>query len=253
MTFDYPAPAQLPLLRRLWKIAFGDTDAYLDAFFDTAFSPLRCRCAWSGEALAGMLFWFDVSCRGQKMAYLYAVATHPEHRGKGVCRSLMADTHDHLTRQGYMGALLVPVTEALRAMYASFGYRDCTTVSETFCAAGNTPVPIHRIDREEYARVRRQLLTEGGVVQEEENLAFLETQAGFYKGVDFLLAAQPTEEGTLFGTELLGGAAAAPGILLSLGYPQGTFRTPGSRKPFAMFRPLAKGAAIPDYFGFAFD
>lgn len=253
MKFSHPAPEQLPLLRRLWKTAFGDTDSFLDAFFGTAFSPLRCRCAQTDGETAGMLYWFDISCRGRKMAYIYAVATHPAHRGKGVCRALMADTHALLKEQGYAAALLVPVTENLRGMYASFGYVACTTVSETFCAAGSSPAPIHSIDREEYARLRRQWLPPGGVVQEGENLAFLETQVSFFKGMDFLLAAQPTDEGALFGTELLGNAAAAPGILLSLGYSQGTFRCPGSKKPFAMFLPLTDGAEIPGYFGFAFD
>lgn len=253
MTFEHPAPDRLPLLRQLWKTAFGDTEEFLDAFFRTGFSPERSRCAVETGSLAGMLYWFDVRCRGQKMAYIYAVATHPDHRGKGVCRGLMADTHALLQHQGYAGALLVPVTKELRSMYASFGYRDCTSVSETFCAAGNAPVPIHSIDREEYARLRRQWLPEGGAVQEGENLTFLETQASFYKGTDFLLCAQRTPEGALFGAELLGNGEAAPGILRALGYPEGTFRTPGGKEPFAMFLPLMPDAQKPSYFGFAFD
>lgn len=253
MIFDYPAPEQLPMLRRLWKTAFGDTEEYLSAFFETAFSPLRCRVAAEDGETAGMLYWFDITCHGQKMAYIYAVATHPEHRGRGVCRNLLADTHRLLKEQGYAAALLVPQSEALRNMYASFGYRDCTTVSELFCAAGRDPVPLHKIDWEEFARLRREYLPEGGVVQEGENLRFLNTQVRFYRGTDFLLAAQEQEEDTLFGAELLGSAAAAPGILKALGCGQGTFRTPGCQAPFAMFRPLTENAREPGYFGFPFD
>jgi len=253
MIFDYPAPEQLPMLRRLWKTAFGDTEDYLSAFFETAFSPLRSRVAMEGGETAGMLYWFDVSCREQKMAYIYAVATHPGHRGKGVCRNLMADTHALLKEQGYAAALLVPQSGDLRNMYAAFGYRGCTTVSELFCAAGRDPVPLHIIDREEFARLRREYLPEGGVVQEGENLRFLNTQVRFYRGTDFLLAAQEQEEGTLFGAELLGSAEAAPGILKALGRSQGTFRTPGSKLPFAMFLPLSESAREPAYFGFPFD
>ena len=253
MIYKHPVPQQIPLLRELWKTAFEDTEEYLDAFFGSAFLPERSLCAFDGEALAGMLFWFNVSCEGQKMAYLYAVATDPEYRGKGVCRTLMARTHELLQNWGYYGAMLVPVTDGLRRMYAAFGYADCTRIAETFCAAGSSPAGIHAIDTAEYARLRRGLLPEGGVVQEGENLAMLETQVQFYRGPDFLLAAQSTKEGALFGTELLGNAAAAPGILLALGYPQGTFRTPGDRKSYAMFRPLADGAVIPRYFGFSFD
>lgn len=253
MTFDYPIPEQLPLLKQLWKTAFGDTEEFLSAFFTTAYSPLRCRIARENGETLGMLYWFDVICRGQKLAYLYAVATHPDHRSKGVCRRLMADTHAVLQENGYAGALLVPQTAALREMYAAFGYRSCTTVSETFCAAGDVPAELHRIDAEEYARLRREFLPRSGVVLESENLRFLETQVQFFRGPDFLLAAQKAEEDTLFGTELLGSADTAPGILKALGYRQGTFRTPGQKQDFAMFLPLAEGILPPDYFGIPFD
>lgn len=253
MTFDYPTPQQLPVLRQLWQQVFGDTDEFLDAFFSTAYSPLRCRCAVENGETVGMLYWFELLCREEKMAYLYAVATHPGHRGKGVCRRLMADTQKLLAAQGYAGIMLVPQEESLRQMYAGFGYREATTISETFCAAGNTPVAIHRVNPEEYAKLRRQYLREDSALQEGENLRFLQTQAVFYRGSDFLLAAREEGGNSLFGYELLGTSEAAPGILKSLGCAQGTFRTPGTKLPFAMFLPLKENVESPGYLGFAFD
>ena len=253
MRFDSPTPAQVPLLKQLWQTAFGDTEEFLQDFFSTAFSPLRCRIAQVKERTAGMLYWFDVTCRDQKMAYLYAVATHPDHRGQSICRRLMADTRELLKSQGYAGAILVPQTEELRAMYAAFGYRHCTTVSETFCACADAPVDIHQIDALEYARLRRLSLPENSVIQEGESLRFLDTQVQFYRGTDFLLAGQVLEEDTFFGAELLGSVSACPGILRALGCSQGTFRTPGEKLPFAMFLPFTEDAVVPEYFGFPFD
>lgn len=251
MRIDRPTPDSVPALRRLWKAAFGDGDEFLDCFFTTAFSPDRCRCLWLEDRLAAGLYWFDISCRGKPMAYLYAVATAPEFRNRGLCRRLMADTHRHLSARGYAGAVLVPEGEALFRMYAGMGYRCCGTVSEFTCAAGD-PVSLRSIRREEYARLRRQYLPRGGVVQEEENLTFLERQASFYTGPDFLLTARQ-EDGALVGLELLGNPAAAPGILGTLGLSQGRFRSPGDGKPFAMFLPLEDDAESPAYFGLAFD
>ena len=253
MTFDYPTPAQVPILKQLWQTAFGDTEEFLQDFFSTAFSPLRCRIAQVKEQTVGMLYWFDVTCRDQKMAYLYALAVHPDHRGQGIGRRLMEDTQELLKSQGCSGVLLVPQTEELRAMYAAFGYRDCTTVSETFCACADAPVDIHQIDAMEFARLRRLSLPENSILQEGEGLRFLDTQVQFYRGTDFLLAGRILEEDTFFGAELLGSVAAAPGILKALGCGQGTFRTPGTKTPFAMFLPLTADAAVPAYFGFAFD
>ena len=253
MIFEYPLPEQLPVLKQLWQEAFADSEQYIHHFFSRAFSPLRCRIARENEETVGMLYWFDVTCRGQKMAYLYAVATRSSYRGMGVCRRLMEDTHALLKEHGYTGVLLVPQTPALREMYTSFGYHNCTRVSETFCAADSATTALHQIDGEEYLRLRREYLPEGGVVQEGENLHFLETQARFYRGVDFLLAAQETEGESLFGAELLGNGTAAPRILKTLGYGQGTFRMPGEKQDFAMFLPLEEQAAAPGYFGLAFD
>ena len=39
MTIKHPTPELIPLLRTLWKQAFGDDDRFLDKFFSTAFSP----------------------------------------------------------------------------------------------------------------------------------------------------------------------------------------------------------------------
>ena len=253
MTCKHPEMRRVSALRALWKTAFGDTDDFLDAFFQTAFAPERSLCALFGEQLGGMLYWFDTELEGRRYAYIYAVATAPEFRGRGVCRRLMAATHEILTDRGYAGAILVPQTESLRQMYASFGYADCGGIREWFCAAGNKPAQIHAIAPSEYARLRRQMLPGGSVIQEGESLDFLRTQVRFYRGTDFLLAALETDEGALFAPELLGNADAAPGILLSLGCPQGTFRSPGDQKQYAMFLPLAEDAPAPSYFGFSFD
>lgn len=239
-------------LLSLWKDIFGDHDGFWELFLDTAFQPTHCRTITREGQLAAALYWFEVSCEDQKMAYLYAVATHMDLRNRGLCRALMADTEAHLTRLGYTGVLLVPEKESLRGMYEKMGYETCTSVTEFTCDAGEENVPFRAIGPEEYAILRRKFLPEGGVVQEGENLGFLAQQAQLYAGEDFLLAAYQ-EEDTLHAMELLGNAEAAPGILRMLNCQTGRFRTPGKEKPFAMFKPLTPTAPTPKYFGFAFD
>ena len=252
MKIDYPTPELIPQLRALWKEAFGDDDEFLDSFFAAAYSPARCRCVLVDGTVAAALYWFDVTCGEQEMAYIYAVATAAAYREQGFCRALMEDTHLRLSLRGYDGAVLVPDGEALSHMYKQLGYTYCSAVTEFICSAGTDPVPMHRIDRGEYARQRRLLLPEGGIIQEDENLDFLETQASFYSGLSFLLAARQ-EGDNLVGLELLGNPSVGPGILLSLGLSYGRFRSPGDGKPFAMFHPLKENAQVPTYFGLAFD
>lgn len=238
-------------LRRLWQEAFGDDDPFLDAFFSTAYSPRRCRTLHVSGQLAAALYWFDCSFQGQKIAYLYAVATVKAFRGRGLCRRLMEDTHRHLADLGYAGTLLVPGEASLFQMYTGLGYETVSGISEFSCTAAPGKLTLEQTSRDEYARLRRQLLPAGGVLQEGENLAFLETQYSFFKGAGCLLAASRRDE-NLFCAELLGDCSAAPGILAALGCQDGTFRTPGNTRPFAMYHAFTDAPA-PSYFGLAFD
>ena len=252
MTFEHPTPGQTPELLALWKTVFGEHDGFWELFLEHGFSPRRCRCIVENGQVTASLCWFDCQCCGQRQAYIYAVLTHPDHRGRGLCRGLLADTHAYLQKAGYAAALLVPAEEPLRGMYRKLGYRDAATVSVVSCGAGEAPLPLRAIGPGEYAALRREFLPEGGVVQEGENLAFLSQQARFYTGDGFLLAAY-SDGDTLHGMELLGSSAAAPGIVKALACKKGHFRTPGTERPFAMMYPLREDAANPTYFGFAFD
>ena len=239
--------SDIPGLRQLWKLAFGDTDAFLDSFFGTAYSPDRCRLLKIQGTVAAALYWFDCSVENQKTAYVYAVATHPDFRGQGLCRKLMQETHSLLKIQGYDSVVLVPQDTGLRKMYAAMGYRDATSVSEFTCEPGD-PIPLAEVDADTYAALRRTFLPAGSVVQEGENLRFLTTYARFYRGEDCLLAVSGSQI-----LELLGSREIAPGIVAALGLETGSFRTPGRDTPYAMFLPLAETAHMPTYFVFAFD
>ncbi len=248
MKIDYPAQNQLPELKELWKLCFSDTDEFIDGFFATGFSWEKCRLMTDGGHVVAALYWLDGEHRGQKLAYLYAVATHPGYRGRGLCRKLMADTHELLRIQGYAAALLLPGEPGLREMYRKLGYQDCCGLAGFSCEAGE-PIPVTEITWQEYEALRPGFLPENGAVQ--EGVSFLSTYAKFYRGENFLLAAVQNEE-TFFGTELLGDREAAPGILGALGYQTGAFRTPGG-KPGVMALPLDPSAELPGYLGLTFD
>lgn len=248
MRIEYAGHSRIPELKELWKVCFPDTDDFISGFFATGFSGEKCRVLLDGQRAAAVLYWLDGEYRGQKLAYLYAVATHPDYRGRGLCRKLMEDTHALLRDQGYAAALLLPGEPGLREMYGKMGYRDCCGLSVFSCEAGEK-IPMTQIPWQEYAALRPAFLPEDGALQ--EGIEFLSTYAKFYRGEGFLLAAA-WGDGPFFGMELLGDQTAAPGILGALGVSKGTFRTPGG-KPGAMARPLAASAQLPGYFGLTFD
>ena len=311
----YPTASHLYGLRALWKQAFGDSDEFLDSFFETAFSAKRCRCIIVNDEVAAALYWFDcyrknekktniadsvgmsigsgvsddscVTASGEKWAYIYAVATLLQFRGQGLCHKLMEDVHIHLKKEGYAGTILVPDGKELFSFYEGIGYQICSSITELHSIVSMDDVThkqkritsenemeseaetemlksaslaigsyektsFRKIDKTEYAALRRRLLPIGGLIQENETLDFLEAQLCFYFGEGILLAAY-AEEGVLHGAELLGDITKAEDIVSSLGCREGHFRVVGNETPFTMWCPFYKESKKPTHFGLALD
>lgn len=246
-------PRELAALRTLWKQAFGDEDPFLDSFFKVGFSRERCRCAVVDGVVAAAAYWFEVAQNKRKLAYIYAVATDERFRRRGICHELMAHIHGVLREDGYDGAILVPGSESLFRLYESMGYRPFGAMERRSCEAGEKAARLEKLSKEEYARLRRQMLPEGGVVQEGALLDFLATQVDFYAGSDFLLCAALSSQQVII-PEFLGNGEQLPGVIRALGGKRGVAGLPGGDQPFAMYLPFSKkGAESPAYFGLALD
>ncbi len=253
MNIDKPLNKDIPQLKELWKESFNDTDDAIDTFFENAFSMDRCMCVFDNGIIAASLYWFNCTLYDKRIAYIYAVSTAKQHRGKGFCRKLMEHTHLHLSSLGYSGSILVPASESLFGFYEKIGYTSCTTIGCIECKSNFESVEVREIDSEEYAGLRRKFLPDGGVVQEGENLRFLSAYMRFYAGEDFLLTAKK-EGNVLNGAELLGNTSRVSQIVGALGCEMGKFRIAGDDCPFSMYMQFNKNnKKYPSYFGLAFD
>ena len=220
-------------LKQLWKTVFGDTDAFLDAFFSIAYSPDRCRYLMEDGAVVSALYWFDCEYEGGKLAYIYAVATDPNHRGEGLASRLMIQTHEHLKELGYAGAVLKPA-KGLFPFYERLGYLPSGYIRRFTANAGN-PIPVKELSCAEFSQRRRKFLPKNGVRQEGLTLEFLHSFAHFYVSEDALVCASP-QEGVIF--EYLGNPNSAPGILKTLGIADAEIPTIGQEIPYTRFYPL---------------
>ena len=205
-----------------------------------------------GDRVAAVLYWFDCTCEGQKLAYIYAVATDPGYRNLGLCRRLMTDTHTHLKHLGYAGAMLLPQDPGLRQMYGKMGYEPCTSLQEISCQASSESVILTELSAETYADLRKAMLPPGSVIQEGENLSYLAGFAKFYQSMD-TLAVILREGDQVICYELLGDMTKAPAILRAMDADSGIFRGPGAGKDFAMCTSFMPNCPKPQYFAFAFD
>lgn len=259
MKIDYRPGSRedIPQLWQLWKEAFGDDDNFLDTFYILAFSANRCRVAAQGEKVLGAVYWFSCTCRGQEIAYLYALATEKTSQGQGIATELMKSTWEQLERQGVNGTVLVPASTELIRFYAKMGYVPCAPQGRMKVQASGPACNMKPVSPRRYGELRRNLLPSGGVVQEGANLEFLAAQARLYAGKNFIMAASTMEDGSLMAWELLSKdpVKTAPAVLKALHIGSGLFRVPYPKgRPCALFRPLSGWEGeVPQYFAFEFS
>lgn len=219
MKIDHPTAQDRQGLVTLWQEAFGDNEAFVEMFFSTGFSPDRCFVC-KEDSVLGALYWFDCLWNGKKVAYLYAIATKKEHRGKGICKALMEKTHQHLAENGYFGAILVPAEVSLFAYYGKMGYHPCCPRNANTAPSASQSAPISVAA---YQNRQTSLLPENAVTHTDAAFLYLSHFAKFYE----------TETGILCQTD--------SGIQEQLPY------TPGDT-PGAMYLPLTEDETLPGYF-----
>lgn len=113
-------------LKELWKNVFGDTDEYISLFFEKRFTPSQCVAAISGGKVVGMLFLlpFNLVCVNERYSgrYIYAVATHPDHRRQGISESMLSFAHKKAASEGAALSALVPANAPLFDYYRKRGF-----------------------------------------------------------------------------------------------------------------------------------
>ena len=272
--------ADIPALRQLWTLAFGDGGPYLDNFFDTYYKPERMLVLeQQGEVLA-MTAWFDTTFvlpgEGEyRAAYLYAVATHPDHRGQGLSGRLLAWADDHFRQLNIPAVTTVPAEPSLHNFFAANGFRECFCHDEiTVPSRSTTPdFSLHPLSAGEYAAARKEFLAgqphiflpEDAIVYQQGcsrisggGLYAADTSAG-----TVILCTEGMADGTLLVKELLGQPSACEETIQNLhallpGF-SGFCRLPGKTVPFGMLKWLdnshakAWNWANSAYLGLAFD
>ena len=179
-------PEDIPAQRQLWQLAFGDDGAYVDNFYTTYYRPERVLVLEEAGAVRAMTAWFDtafaVPGRGEyRAAYLYAVATHPDWRGRGLAGELLARADGFFRAWGIPAVTTVPAEPALHGFFSRNGFRECFTLFEGQLKPEELPEPawanpLRPASPAQYGAVREQILAGSPhIAYPEEALAY---QAG---------------------------------------------------------------------------
>ena len=250
-------PEERPALQDLWLRAFGDGPEVTDPFF-RLFPPQRHTRVIPGKTgIAAMASWLPVTLCDLHGAYVYAVATAPEHRGKGFARTLLRELEQSLADAGLDFACLCPAEKSLYDYYGALGYEAAFSCNSFSVASAGEGLALTPVDPKAYRAARRQFLAAPFCDWDDAAFAYLEaTGTGFYAFPHGLAAAAALPDGTLCVRELLAADArtAAGGICKALGAARAEVFTPGTEQPQGMLKCFTFGQKIPPaHLGFAFD
>lgn len=124
------APEDIPALRALWHTVFGDALADIDRFFDVFFSPDLAAVAGPAGAPVSAAYAVPVgelvlprpgpdrhAVRRYGCAMLYAIATHPDFRGRGCGEAVTREACGLAIRAGCPAVVLKPAEDGLFEFY----------------------------------------------------------------------------------------------------------------------------------------
>ena len=217
----------LPGICALWQEAFGDTPEAAAYFFESFPDCISYVAEDRGRIVSMVHALPQILSPDTPAAYVYAVATLRTHRGRGLCRELMAFAEADLQQRGFDCCVLTPGELSLFDYYAGLGYQIAFT---------RRRVPFDRgtaISLSEYLTRREALLTEPHMVYDEATLEYAQKVYGL----------------TFYETDT-GIAAAAPRYTAEV-LPEDT---EGDRFAFAMIKWLEEPRELQDaYLGFALE
>ena len=225
--FRTAAKTDLPGITALWQEAFGDSPEAIAYFFKSFPNCLSYVAEEQGKIVSMVHALPQVLSPDVPAAYVYAVATLRSHRGKGLCRALMAFAEADLRQRGFACCVLTPGEPGLFDYYKALGYETAFTRRRTAFSGGEP------VCAAEYLALREQLLTVPHMVYDRATLSY----AGEVYGLTFY----KTETGC---------AAAAPRYTAEA-LPQDA---EGSRFAYAMVKWLGEPRTLDNaYLGFALE
>lgn len=176
--------SDMPGIVALWGEAFGDNQQAVEEFFTAFPACISCVAEERGEILAMAHAIPQSLSPDTKAVYVYAVATAKAHRGKGLCRNLMAFLEQDLKARGVEACVLTPANAGLFQFYKNLGY-DVGFFRQHTPFSGGRPIPLS-----EYVRRRKTLLSVPHMVCDENFLSYAQKLYGltFYETATGLAA-----------------------------------------------------------------
>ena len=186
-------------IKELWKTVFGDSDEYISLFLEKRFDPSQCVAALYGEKVIAMLFLLPFTLRQPDAEYqgryIYAVATHPDFRGRGISTALLDFAHKKAVSEGAALSALVPASDSLFDYYRLRGFETEFYKREvTLIPQQNSDAELTEANLSDMIALRRSCFAKSSAFVDWDGKALSHQQAeNSFLGGDTLYFSAPQE------------------------------------------------------------
>lgn len=115
-------------LIKLWNKVFGDDEDYIKLFFKDAYYDCECFAEIYDDEVVSAFYLLKciIKLDGKiyNGRYLYAAATLPEYRNKGLMGKLISEARDYFKTKNIDFVALVPANDGLYDYYGRFGFKE---------------------------------------------------------------------------------------------------------------------------------
>ena len=155
---------------RLWSKTFGDSPDSVNKYLETL---LKYFIIYEDDGIVkGMLSVLPVTSGDKKGGYIYAVVTHPDYRGQGICRTLMESVKEN---KKYDFLVLVPQNESLFEFYAKMDFLKVPLlVKKELCVkkTNMSELNIKKLTVKKYETLRNLFFGEGNLIKWDAQMLF---------------------------------------------------------------------------------
>lgn len=119
----------IPTLKNLWQICFGDRMRYIDVFFEKMFVAENTIVAEVDKKIAGVVYILERSLSGKKFMYGYAIGVFPEYRGNNICEKMLGFAKIKAKKENAIFGLH-PANDKLSDFYKRIGLNEMYFLKE---------------------------------------------------------------------------------------------------------------------------
>lgn len=108
----------------LWQEVFEDDAEFIATFFVEYYKRENLLLCERDGRVVSMLYIVELQTDYGPTGYLYAIATYPSWRGRGLASELVQQALEVLRSRGFAAAMLIPGEESLKSFYGKLGFED---------------------------------------------------------------------------------------------------------------------------------